>query len=91
MGALGTLKDKLDSRRRNGAMFVGLNGIAVKSHGRADAYAFCNAISVAVELHMHNINAKITSELTRYGACEVPASEPRKSEHKKSESEKAAV
>lgn len=62
-GALGAVKDKLDDRRRNGAMFLGLNGIAVKSHGGADAYSFCNAISVATELVAHHINARIMQEI----------------------------
>jgi len=62
-GALKAVKDKLDDRKRNGAMFLGLNGIAVKSHGGADAYSFCNAISVAVELVAHNINTRITKEI----------------------------
>jgi glycerol-3-phosphate acyltransferase PlsX len=66
--ALSAVKDKLDSRKRNGAMFVGLNGIAVKSHGRADDYAFCNAISVAVELAAHRINDKIIREVDRYAS-----------------------
>lgn len=58
-----TLKDKLDERKRNGAMFLGLNGIAVKSHGGADAYSFCNAISVAFELVTHRINDRIIQEI----------------------------
>lgn len=62
-GALRTVKDKLDDRKRNGAMFLGLNGIAVKSHGSADAYSFCNAISVAIELVAHHINARILEEM----------------------------
>lgn len=62
-GALGGVKDKLDDRKRNGAMFLGLAGIAVKSHGGADAYSFCNAISVAVELVAHRINDRIIDEL----------------------------
>lgn len=62
-GALKVVKDKLDDRKRNGAMFLGLNGIAVKSHGGADAFSFCNAISVAVELVVHDINTRITQEL----------------------------
>jgi phosphate acyltransferase len=62
-GALKAVKDKLDDRKRNGAMFLGLNGIAVKSHGGADAYSFCNAISVAVELVAHEINTRITREI----------------------------
>lgn len=62
-GALAVVKDKLDDRKRNGALFLGLGGIAVKSHGGADAYSFCNAISVAVELVAHNINQRITQEI----------------------------
>ncbi len=64
MGAMKSVKDKLDDRKRNGAMFLGLNGICVKSHGGADAYSFCNAISVAVELVAHHINTRITQEIT---------------------------
>lgn len=64
-GALKVVKDKLDDRKRNGAMFLGLNGIAVKSHGGADAYSFCNAISVAVELVVHDINTRIIQEITK--------------------------
>ncbi|MBY0407004.1 MAG: hypothetical protein K2Q01_04880, partial [Rickettsiales bacterium] len=56
-------KDKLDDRKRNGAMFLGLNGIAVKSHGGADAFSFSHAIAVAVELVTHRINERIIEEL----------------------------
>ena len=62
-GALKNVKEKLDDRKRNGAMFLGLAGIAVKSHGGADAYSFCNAISVAVELVAHRINERIMAEI----------------------------
>lgn len=65
-GALMAVKDKLDDRKRNGAMFLGLNGIAVKSHGSADSFSFCNAITVAVELASHDINKKILTELQTY-------------------------
>ncbi len=64
-GALRAVKDKLDDRKRNGAMFLGLNGITVKSHGGADGYSFCNAISVAVELVAHHINERIIEELNQ--------------------------
>ena len=37
-----------DSRNYNGATLVGLNGIVIKSHGDADAYAFLHAIDTAV-------------------------------------------
>jgi phosphate acyltransferase len=76
-GALGAVKEKLDDRRRNGAMFLGLNGIAVKSHGGADATSFCNAVSVAVELAHHHINERILQEmrLSNLPQSTVPASE----------------
>lgn len=71
-GALATVKEKLDDRKRNGAMFLGLNGIVVKSHGSADAYSFCNAIGVAVELASHNINQKILQEIKLSSASGEP-------------------
>lgn len=39
---------KMDSRNYNGASFVGLNGIVIKSHGGADSYAFQHAINTAL-------------------------------------------
>jgi glycerol-3-phosphate acyltransferase PlsX len=54
---------QIDGRYYNGAMLVGLNGVVVKSHGGADSIAFANAIGVAVELSIHNINQKIIQEI----------------------------
>ena len=42
------LKGRMDPRKYNGATLVGLNGIVIKSHGSADAYAFLHAITTAV-------------------------------------------
>ncbi len=61
--AMNTLFHKLDPRHHNGAMFLGLNGIVVKSHGGADAMSFANAIGVAAELIKHSINDQITKEI----------------------------
>jgi len=61
--AIARLRKSLDPRRRNGAMFVGLGGIAVKSHGSADGYSFYFALRVAVELAAGRINHKILEEL----------------------------
>jgi glycerol-3-phosphate acyltransferase PlsX len=52
-----------DHRYYNGAMFVGLNGIVVKSHGSMDHIGFANAIKVAYELAHANINKQIADEL----------------------------
>jgi phosphate acyltransferase len=65
--AMATLKRKLDPRSYNGAMFIGLNGITVKSHGGADYKGFANAIEVAAKLAEEDINARIIRELTETG------------------------
>lgn len=44
---LNNFRQEIDPRRYNGASLLGLQGIAVKSHGGADSLAFANAISIA--------------------------------------------
>lgn len=61
--AIDDLRKSLDPRRRNGAMFLGLGGIAVKSHGSADGYGYYHALRVAIELVSSKINTKILEEL----------------------------
>jgi glycerol-3-phosphate acyltransferase PlsX len=58
---------RLDPRRYNGAIFLGLAGIAVKSHGSTDALGFANAIGVAVDMQANGFVDKIRSELARLG------------------------
>jgi glycerol-3-phosphate acyltransferase PlsX len=57
--ALNTLKVRVDPRRYNGAIFLGLNGVAVKSHGSTDAIGFANAIGVAANMVIHHAIDKI--------------------------------
>lgn len=47
MPVLKGFRRKIDPRRYNGASFVGLQGIVIKSHGNADVFAFTNAITEA--------------------------------------------
>jgi len=47
------LRLRLDPRRYNGAVFLGLNGIVVKSHGGTDGIGFANAIGVAADMAVH--------------------------------------
>jgi glycerol-3-phosphate acyltransferase PlsX len=54
---------RLDPRRYNGASLVGLNGIVIKSHGGADAYAFAHAIHVAMLEVKKQIPTRITALL----------------------------
>ncbi|MDA1089388.1 MAG: phosphate acyltransferase PlsX [Proteobacteria bacterium] len=60
--ALKTFKMRVDPRRYNGAMFLGLNGICIKSHGGTDALGFSNAIHVAVEMITHSFNEGIKED-----------------------------
>jgi glycerol-3-phosphate acyltransferase PlsX len=67
-GALKQLKSRLDPRRYNGAMFLGLQGICVKSHGGTDGEGFANAIGVAHDLATRGFNERIAEEMARqYG------------------------
>ncbi len=60
--ALEQLKKRMDPRRYNGAMFLGLNGIAIKSHGSTDALGFASAIGVAVNLVNEGFNDRVKEE-----------------------------
>ena len=68
------LKQRADPRRYNGAMFLGLQGVCVKSHGGTDALGFANAICVAADLVVQGFNEKIKAELAHVGNTPVPDS-----------------
>jgi glycerol-3-phosphate acyltransferase PlsX len=61
--ALMSLRRRLDPRSYNGALFVGLNGVVVKSHGGADAIGFASAISVAYDMAEGEFNSHMISDL----------------------------
>lgn len=61
--SLNMLKTKMDPRRRNGALFLGLNGIVVKSHGGADALSFSSAIDIAIDFSKEEVSDKILKSL----------------------------
>ena len=62
--ALNRFKTRIDPRKYNGAVLLGLNGIIVKSHGGTDAFGFSNAISVAISLIKNNYVNTIENKLT---------------------------
>lgn len=64
-GALKKMKRKMDPRAYNGGMFLGLNGICVKSHGGMNAYGFSNAILVAANLVRNDYNSRVAQEIER--------------------------
>lgn len=65
IGAFRKLRARVDPRRYNGGMFLGLSGVCVKSHGGIDAFGFANAIGVAVDLVAQGFNERIGVELQR--------------------------
>ena len=62
-GAFAALKDRMDPRKHNGGVFLGLNGVVVKSHGGTDALGFATAIDVAVEIVRNDLVSKIKSDV----------------------------
>ena len=65
---LRSLRNKLDPRRYNGAILVGLNGIVIKSHGSADVLAFQQAIHTAMLEVEKRVPEQIRSLLERQAA-----------------------
>ena len=63
--ALNQLKAHFDPRRYNGAMFLGLNGICIKSHGGTDGFGFAHAIEVAHDLITKSINESIKKDFNQ--------------------------
>ena len=67
-GALRALRTHLDPNNHNGAVFLGLNGLVVKSHGGANAQGFANAIRVAHDLIVDDIARRIHEDLDNFQA-----------------------
>jgi phosphate acyltransferase len=66
--ALDLLKVHLDPNNHNGAVFLGLNGLVVKSHGAANAKGVANAIRVAASMVRNDITRKIGDDLDNFRA-----------------------
>jgi phosphate acyltransferase len=73
MPALKSFKRRFDPGRHNGASFLGLNGIAVKSHGGADAPSFATAISYAYEMVKEDVLGRIAAQVAASPGAHQPA------------------
>ncbi len=60
---LRTLKERMDPRRLNGGPFLGLNGIAIKSHGGTDAFGFASAIEVGYDMAKSGVTERLAADL----------------------------
>ena len=61
--SLRRLRKRIDPRRVNGGVFLGLNGTVVKSHGSADATGVAAAVQLAVQLAKNNFAKKIAARV----------------------------
>jgi phosphate acyltransferase len=73
--AFKALRDKLDPNKSNGGVFLGLNGIVVKSHGGTDAEGFAYAVDVGYEMVHYDLLTKINQMLNRDALASAPTAQ----------------
>ena len=61
------LRHHLDPNNHNGGVFLGLNGVIVKSHGSANTQGVANAVAVAARLLEESLTERITADLAELG------------------------
>jgi phosphate acyltransferase len=64
------LRDKMDPRKANGGVFLGLNGIVIKSHGGTDAEGFAAAVDLGYDMIRYELLHKISETLVRHARDE---------------------
>nr|WP_306228769.1 phosphate acyltransferase PlsX [Aurantimonas sp. CSK15Z-1] len=64
--AFDRLRDKMDPRKVNGGVFLGLNGVVIKSHGGTDAEGIAAAIDLAHAMARHGLRQKIEKDLHEF-------------------------
>lgn len=67
---LNWIRKQLDPNTHNGAVFLGLNGLVVKSHGGATAFGFSEAIRAAVNMSRNGITPLISEDLKNFEEAE---------------------
>lgn len=65
-GAFRVLREKMDPRRMNGGTFLGLNGVAVKSHGGTDAFGFASAIDLGYDIAESGLLSRLAADLDAF-------------------------
>jgi phosphate acyltransferase len=79
-GGFRVLKHKLDPRRINGGTFLGLNGIAIKSHGGTDALGFASAVDLGYEMAESGLLERLAADTAAFhhilSATPAPAAQP---------------
>jgi glycerol-3-phosphate acyltransferase PlsX len=77
-GAFDRLREKMDVRKTNGGVFLGLNGLVVKSHGGTDAEGFAAAVELAYDMARRDLLGRIRRDLELFhgGQPEIAAAAP---------------
>jgi glycerol-3-phosphate acyltransferase PlsX len=66
--AFAAVKDKMDPRKVNGGVFLGLNGLVIKSHGAADAEGFAAAVDLGYDMVRYKLRARVSEMLGQHAA-----------------------
>jgi len=74
LSSMKRLQKRIDPRRVNGGVFLGLDGSVVKSHGSADAIGFAAAVTLAAKMAETDFPGHVTAQIER---LQVAASPPR--------------
>jgi len=72
---LRSLKDHLDPNNHNAAVFLGLNGLVMKSHGGANAHGFSSAVTSAIDMAQNDLIRLISDDLHEIATEDVPATD----------------
>ncbi|WP_149142302.1 phosphate acyltransferase PlsX [Gemmobacter caeruleus] len=78
--SLRAMGERVDPRRVNGGVFLGLNGTVVKSHGSADATGVSAAIRLAAQLARSGFNDRLAARLASAEAAGQDATEQKSGE-----------
>ncbi len=73
-GAFSALKEKMDPRKVNGGVFLGLDGVVIKSHGGTDAIGFASAVELGYEMARYELLTKVREMIDACPAPVVPSS-----------------
>ena len=65
-GAFDRLRTRMDPRKVNGGVFLGLNGIVIKSHGGTDAEGFASAVELGYDMVRNGLLEKISTDIAHY-------------------------
>jgi glycerol-3-phosphate acyltransferase PlsX len=68
-GAFKALRKKMDPRQMNGGVFLGLNGIVIKSHGGTDAVGFASAVDLGYDMARARLCDSIARDVSKFQAA----------------------